>query len=72
MRKFSRFKQTGTVLEYAEQFNIAMHSLLAHHKSWDPLFFTTQFLDGLHSDIKATVTLHRPVDLETDVFLAAL
>lgn len=72
VRKFSRLKQTGSVLKYAEQFNIAMHSLLAHHKSWDPLFFTTQFLDGLHSDIKAAVILHRAVDLETAVALAAL
>lgn len=72
VRKFSRLKQTGSVLEYAEQFNIAMHSLLAHHKSWDPLFFTTQFLDGLNSDIMAAVILHRPVDLETAVSLAAL
>ena len=41
LRKFSKLKQTGSVLEYAEQFNFSMHSLLAHHSSWDPLFFTT-------------------------------
>lgn len=60
LRKFSRLKQTGSVLEYAEQFNVAMHSLLAHHGSWDPLFFTTHFLDGLRHEIKVAVMFHRP------------
>ena len=72
LRKFSCLKQTGMVLEYAEQFNLVMHSLLAHHSSWDPLFFTTQFLDGLQYDIKAAVMLHRLQDLETVVALAEL
>lgn len=58
--RFSKLKQSGSVLEYAEQFNLAMHSLLAHHSSWDPLFFTTQFIDGLHHEIKIAVMLHRP------------
>lgn len=70
--KFPRLKQQGSVLEYAEQFNVAMHSLLAHHSSWDPLFFTTHFMDGLHHDIKVAVMLHRPKDLETAVALAEL
>uniref|UniRef100_A0A453QMI9 Retrotransposon gag domain-containing protein n=1 Tax=Aegilops tauschii subsp. strangulata TaxID=200361 RepID=A0A453QMI9_AEGTS len=49
-----------------------MHSLLAHHSSWDPLFFTTHFIDGLHSEIKVAVMLHRPKDLDTAVALAEL
>uniref|UniRef100_A0A8R7UD17 Retrotransposon gag domain-containing protein n=1 Tax=Triticum urartu TaxID=4572 RepID=A0A8R7UD17_TRIUA len=72
LRKFSKLKQSGSVLEYAEQFNVAMHSLLAHHGSWDPLFFTTHFIDGLHSEIKVAVMLHRPKDLDTAVALAKL
>lgn len=72
LRKFSRLKQTGSVLEYAEQFNIMMHSLLAHHNSWDPLFFTTHFVDGLFHEIKIAVVLHRPQDLESAVVLAEL
>lgn len=60
------------MLEYAEQFNVSMHSLLAHHSSWVPLFFTTQFIDGLAHEIKVVVMLHRPQDLETVVSLAKL
>lgn len=72
LRRFSKLKQTGTVLEYAEQFNLVMHSLLAHHGSWDPLFFTTQFLEGLTHEIKVAVMLHHPQDLEIAVALAEL
>jgi hypothetical protein len=46
------------VLEYAEQFSAAMHNLLAHHASWDPLYFVTQFVDGLRNEIKVAVMLH--------------
>lgn len=46
VRQFSRLRQVGTVLEYAEQFNAAMHRLRAHHASWDPLYFVTQFVEG--------------------------
>lgn len=60
------------MLEYAEQFNVSMHSLLAHHSSWDPLFFTTHFVEGLAHEIKVAVMLHRPQDLETAVSLAEL
>uniref|UniRef100_A0A8R7V186 Retrotransposon gag domain-containing protein n=1 Tax=Triticum urartu TaxID=4572 RepID=A0A8R7V186_TRIUA len=72
LRKFSKLKQSGSVLEYAEEFNVAMHSLLAHHSSWDPLLFTTHFIDGLHSEIKVAVMLHRPKDLDTAIALAEL
>lgn len=72
LRKFSRLKQQGSVLEYAQHFNVAMHSLLAHHSSWDPLFFTMHFMDGLHHGMKVAVMLHCPKDLETAVALAEL
>ncbi|XP_024310364.1 uncharacterized protein LOC112268670 [Brachypodium distachyon] len=72
VRQFSRLRQTGTVLEYAEQFNAAMHRLRAHHASWDPLYFVTQFVDGLLAPIKVVVMLHRPPDLDTAVSLAVL
>ena len=40
LRQFSRLRQTGTVAEYAAQFNVAMNCLIAHHRSWDPLYST--------------------------------
>lgn len=49
-----------------------MHNLLAHHSSWDPAFFVTQFMEGLHRDIRAAVVQHRPQTLDTAVDLACL
>ena len=74
LEKFGRseLKQEGSVLEYAKQFNVSMHCLLAHHSSWDPLFFTTQFIEGLAHEIKVAIMLHRPKDLDTAVSLAEL
>jgi hypothetical protein len=59
LRQFNNLKQQGTVLEYMSQFEDLMHQILAHNPAIDTLFFTTQFLEGLKSDIKAGVILHR-------------
>uniref|UniRef100_A0ACD5V793 Uncharacterized protein n=1 Tax=Avena sativa TaxID=4498 RepID=A0ACD5V793_AVESA len=72
LRQFNRLQQTGTVVEYASKFNTLMHNLTAHHNSWEPSFFVTHFIDGLHRDIRAAVVLHRPLDLPTAVDLAIL
>jgi hypothetical protein len=72
LRQFSRLRQTGTVAEYATQFNASMNCLLAHHRSWDPLYFVTQFVDGLRSDIRVVVMVQQPKDLDSAVSLAML
>lgn len=72
VRQFSRIRQTQTVVEYAERFNDLIHNLLAHHSSWNSMFFVTQFVDGLKNDIRSAILLHRPQDLDTAVSLACL
>lgn len=72
VRQFSQLKQQGTVAEYTERFNGLVFNLTAHHPSWDPLFFVTQFVEGLRNDIKSVVLLHRPKDLDTAASLACL
>uniref|UniRef100_A0ACD5Z343 Uncharacterized protein n=1 Tax=Avena sativa TaxID=4498 RepID=A0ACD5Z343_AVESA len=72
LRQFSRLRQTGTVAEYAVQFNAAMNCLIAHHQSWDPLYFVTKFVDGLRSDIRVVVMVQQPKDLDSAVSLAVL
>lgn len=49
-----------------------MHNLPAQNPAFDPMFFTTQFLDGLKSEIKTGVALHRPQELDIAFFLALL
>lgn len=72
IRQFNRLRQTNSVAEYAEKFIELMHNLLAHHSSWNPVFFVTQFVDGLRGEVRAAVVLHRQQDLETAVALAYL
>lgn len=72
LRQFSRLRQTGTVAEYAAQFTVAMNNLIAHHSSWDPLYFVTKFVDGLRSDIRVVVMVQQPRNLESVVALAGL
>jgi hypothetical protein len=70
--QLSRLHRTGTISEYVAQFTVAMNSLIAHHKSWDPLYFITKFVDGLRADIRVMVMVQQTHDLEADVALACL
>lgn len=57
IRKMNRVRQTGTVYEYIEQFNILMHQLLAHSPTLDQEIFTTNFIDGLKDEIRVVVVI---------------
>uniref|UniRef100_A0A0A8XT76 Retrotransposon gag domain-containing protein n=1 Tax=Arundo donax TaxID=35708 RepID=A0A0A8XT76_ARUDO len=72
LHQFANLKQTGSVLDYTEKFNDLMDTLVAHHQSWEPMYFVTQFLDGLRDEIRIAVVLHRPKDLDTAVSLACM
>lgn len=72
VRQFSQLKQTWSVVDYTENFNSLVFNLTAHHPYWDPIFFVTQFVEGLRSDIKSVVLLHRPKDLDIAASLAVL
>lgn len=72
IRHFNRLCRTNSMAEYAEKLNRLMHILLAHHASWNSMFFVTQFVDGLHCDIQYVGALRRPKDLDTVVALAGL
>ncbi|XP_073354821.1 uncharacterized protein [Aegilops tauschii subsp. strangulata] len=72
LRQFNTLRRIGSVTVYMEQFEELMHRLLAHNPAFDPLFFTTQFLDGLKTDIKVGVALHRPQDLDSTFSLSLL
>lgn len=54
------------------RFEELMHNLLAHNSDFDPVYFTTQFLDGLRAEIRAGVALHRPQDLDSAFSLSLL
>lgn len=54
------------------QFEELMHQMLAHNPSFDPVFFTTQFLEGLKHEIRVGVMLHQPKDLDSVFSLATM
>lgn len=72
LRQFRTLRQTGTVQVYMSQFEEIMHQLLAHNPSFDPVFFTTQFLEGLKHEIRMGVVLHQPKDLDSTFSLASM
>jgi hypothetical protein len=49
-----------------------MHHMLAYKLDLDPTFFTTRFIDGLRNDLRASVLIQCPQDLDTAVSLALL
>lgn len=72
LRQFRTLRQTSTIHNYILQFEELMHQLLAHNPSFDPVFFTTQFLEGLWHEIRASVVLHQPKDLDFAFSAASL
>lgn len=64
--------QNGTVAEYVEQFSELVDQLRAYASVTDPLYYTMRFIDGLRPDIKSSIIVQRPKDLDTVVVLAFL
>jgi hypothetical protein len=54
------------------QFTTTMNCLIAHHRSWDPLYFVTHFIDGLKPNIRVVVMVQQPRTLDAAVALACL
>jgi hypothetical protein len=71
-RHVLKTRQESSVTEYIERFDTLMHHMLAYKPDLDPAFFTARFIDGLHHDLRATVLIQMPQDLETAVSLALL
>ena len=58
-------KQRGSVDEYVTQFEELYYQISMHNSGYDPVFFISQFINGLKYDIRVAVqtqvppTLHR-------------
>jgi hypothetical protein len=49
-----------------------MHQIIAHGTQFSIIAIVNRFIDGLQPAIKATMFLHRPLDLDIVVSLALL
>lgn len=72
IRQFFHIKQTTTVSDYIETFSDLVHQMLAHDSTILHYFITNRFIDGLRTDIRAIVLVHRPQDLDAASSLALL
>jgi hypothetical protein len=57
IRQFYAIKQTTSVAEYIERFDILMNHLMSYHEDTHPFYFLTRFIEGLRSDIRAVVMI---------------
>ena len=60
IRQFYSIKQTSTVADYIERFDILMNHLVSYSDTTHPYYFLTRFVEGLRADIRAVVMVQRP------------
>ncbi|KAK3149541.1 hypothetical protein QOZ80_3AG0218760 [Eleusine coracana subsp. coracana] len=70
IRKLFHIKQNGTVTDYVDQFSELVDQLAVYESYTDPLYYTMRFINGLRADIKTTIMVQRPSDLDTACSLA--
>jgi hypothetical protein len=66
LSQFDVLHQTGSVMEYQEEFEKLAHGLLLYNNSYDDTYFVTRFVAGLKDDIRRVIALHRPKNVDTD------
>lgn len=71
-RQMRGLKQTCTVTDYCEKFEILRNQLLLYNPALDEAFFVEEFLHGLRDDIRSAIHLHCPQDLDTASLLALM
>jgi hypothetical protein len=72
IRQFYTIKQTSTVADYIERFDVLMNHLVSYSDTTHPYYFLTRFIEGLRADIRSVVMVQRPTDLDTACSLALL
>jgi len=72
IRQLFHIRQSGSVADYVSQFSELLDQLVAYGHVTEPIYYAMRFLDGLRSDIKSAVSLHRPTTFDTAASLALL
>ncbi|KAK3126898.1 hypothetical protein QOZ80_7AG0564790 [Eleusine coracana subsp. coracana] len=70
IRQLFHIKQTESVAHYVKKFLELVDQLAAYESPTDPLYFAMHFVDGLKHEIKASVMIQRPSDLDDACALA--
>jgi hypothetical protein len=72
LRQMNRIRQQTTVQDYVDRFAELVDQLKAYESPPSALHYVTRFIDGLKSDIRAVLLVHRPTTLDTAYTLATL
>jgi hypothetical protein len=72
IRQLLNIKQLGSVNEYIDKFASLLDQLAAYEGTTNPLHHTMRFIDGLKDELKSSVLIQRPQDLDTAYTLAQL
>jgi hypothetical protein len=72
IRQLLNIKQLGSVNEYIDKFASLLDQLAAYEGTINPLHHTMRFIDGLKDELKSSVLIQRPQDLDTAYTLAQL
>lgn len=72
IRRFYTIKQTSSIADFIEKFELITNHLSSYSDSIHPYYFLTRFVEGLRPDIRAVVIVQRPPDLDTACALALL
>jgi hypothetical protein len=72
IRKLFHIKQTTSILEYVDQFNMLVDNLVSYGRHTDPMYFIQRFVDVLREDIRVAVIVQHPPSLDTACVLALL
>jgi hypothetical protein len=70
VRQLLTIRQSGSVLDYIDQFSSLVDQLNASEDTHDPLHYTMKFIDGLKPEFKSPVLMQRPATLDTAFVLA--
>jgi hypothetical protein len=72
IKQLFHIKQMGSVSDYIDKFAGLMDQLAAYESAFEPLHYTMKFIDGLRDDLRASVLIQHPSDLDTAYVLAQL
>ena len=70
IRQFYSIRQTTTVQDYITRFDSVMNQLLSYSDTIHPYYFLMRFIGGLRLELRSTLMIQRPPDLDTACSLA--
>ena len=72
LKQLDCLRQTSSVTEYIEEFERLSRGILLYNNHYDATYLVTQFLCGLQEEIRTTIALHLPRDVQTTSSLALI